>query len=195
MRENQRSRTRSLSSLKGMWLKHTNLIHPDPWYPFWSRLDFEFAELALEAALSKEQTTRLLTLAQRIHARTEKFTLQSYHDLQNTWKAAEHCTTPVSTYNPHHSWQYHRVCTSLPRSILLSNLRMSLRQKCSQYTIGHCGIGHAIYWGTLTLARTLFLMRSACQSLTEDHSCASLTNHGQQTSFGICKYVCITHMF
>ena len=74
----------------------------DPWYPFRSRLDFEFAELTLEAALSKEQTTRLLTLAQQIHARTEKFTLQSYHDLQNTWKAAEHRTTPVSTYHPHH---------------------------------------------------------------------------------------------
>ena len=74
----------------------------DPWYPFRSRLDFEFAELALEAALSKEQTTRLLTLAQRIHAHTEKFTLQSYHDLQNTWKAAEHHMTPVSTYHPHH---------------------------------------------------------------------------------------------
>ena len=74
----------------------------DPWYPFRSRLDFEFAELALEAALSKEQTTRLLTLAQRIHARTEKFTLQSYHDLQNMWKAAEHRMTPVSTYHPHH---------------------------------------------------------------------------------------------
>ena len=74
----------------------------DPWHPFRSRLDFEFAELALEAALSKEQTTRLLTLAQRIHVRTEKFTLQSYHDLQNTRKAAEHRTTPVSTYHPHH---------------------------------------------------------------------------------------------
>ena len=74
----------------------------DPLYPFWSRLDFEFAELTLEAALSKEQTTRLLTLAQRIHACTEKFTLQSYHDLQNTWKVAEHRTTPVSTYYLHH---------------------------------------------------------------------------------------------
>ena len=61
----------------------------DPWYPFQSRLDFKFVELALEAVLSKEQTTWFLTLAQWIHACMEKFTLQSYHDLQNTWKAAE----------------------------------------------------------------------------------------------------------
>ena len=56
----------------------------DPWYPFWSQLDFEFAELTLEATLSKEQTTQLLTLAQQIHVCMEKFILQSYHDLQNT---------------------------------------------------------------------------------------------------------------
>ena len=152
-------------------------------------------ELALEAVLSKEQTTRLLTLAQWIYACTEKFTLQSYHDLQNTWKAAEHHTTPVSTYHSRHFWKCHCFCASLPRLILPSNLRMSLRQKCSQYTIGRYGIEHAIYWGTLMLARISFLMRSTCQSLMEDHLCASLTNHGQQTSFGIYKYVYITHMF
>ena len=74
----------------------------DPWYPFRSRLDFKFAELTLEAALSKEQTTQLLTLAQRIHTHTEKFTLQSYHDLQIHGKQLSTAQHPVSTYHPHH---------------------------------------------------------------------------------------------
>ncbi|KIM65038.1 hypothetical protein SCLCIDRAFT_23133 [Scleroderma citrinum Foug A] len=68
----------------------------DPWYPFRTRLDFEFADLALEAALSKEQTNRLLKLVQRIHSNKERFTLRDYRDVESSWKAASHCMPAVS---------------------------------------------------------------------------------------------------
>ncbi|KAG2085141.1 hypothetical protein BD769DRAFT_1681808 [Suillus cothurnatus] len=39
-----------------------------PWAPFKSRLEFELAELALEACLNNEQTDRLIRLCNRCHA-------------------------------------------------------------------------------------------------------------------------------
>jgi len=68
----------------------------DPWYPFRSRLDFEFADLALEAALSKEQTNRLLKLAQRIRSNKEQFTLRDYNDVECSWRAGSHRMPAVS---------------------------------------------------------------------------------------------------
>ncbi|KAI6127987.1 hypothetical protein EDD16DRAFT_1690555 [Pisolithus croceorrhizus] len=56
-------------------------VSTDPWYPFRSRLDFEFAELALEAALNKEQVNRLLRLMKSIRRRA------------STWRAASHHMT------------------------------------------------------------------------------------------------------
>ncbi|KAI6100965.1 hypothetical protein EV401DRAFT_2061435 [Pisolithus croceorrhizus] len=68
-------------------------VSTDPWYPFRSRLDFEFAELALEAALNKEQVNRLLRLMKSIRSAGEVFTLNEYNDLQSTWRAASHRMT------------------------------------------------------------------------------------------------------
>ncbi|KIK18571.1 hypothetical protein PISMIDRAFT_14280 [Pisolithus microcarpus 441] len=65
----------------------------DPWYPFRSHLDFEFAELALEAALNKEQVNCLLCLMKSIRSVGEVFTLNEYNDLQSTWWAASHRMT------------------------------------------------------------------------------------------------------
>ncbi|KAG1745062.1 uncharacterized protein EDB91DRAFT_1080570 [Suillus paluster] len=63
-----------------------------PWLPFSCRLDFEVAELAHEAALTHEQTTRLIRLVQR--SKSEVFTLKNYADVRNTWEAASHRLTP-----------------------------------------------------------------------------------------------------
>ncbi|KAI6011002.1 hypothetical protein BKA83DRAFT_4467353 [Pisolithus microcarpus] len=62
----------------------------DPWYLFWSHLDFEFAELALKAALNKEQVNCLLCLMKSIRSVGEVFTLNEYNDLQSTWRATSH---------------------------------------------------------------------------------------------------------
>ncbi|KAI5985055.1 hypothetical protein EDD15DRAFT_2390223 [Pisolithus albus] len=76
------------TSIGGVWTPYTV-----PWYPFQSRLDFEFAELVLEAALNKEQVNRFLKLMKSVRSTSEAFTLNEYNDLQNTWKAASHRMT------------------------------------------------------------------------------------------------------
>ena len=73
----------------------------NPWYPFHSRLDFDFADLALEAALSKEKTNWLLKLVQCIHSNQECFTLCDYKDVENLWKATSHCMPVVSQPEEH----------------------------------------------------------------------------------------------
>ncbi|KAG2115634.1 hypothetical protein DEU56DRAFT_919346 [Suillus clintonianus] len=74
--------------------RHYEPPRPDrqPWLPFRCQLDFKVAELAHEAALTHEQTTRLISLVRR--GRTEDFTLKNYADVRNTWEAASHCLTP-----------------------------------------------------------------------------------------------------
>jgi hypothetical protein len=42
-----------------------NIINPRPWWPFQSQTDFEVAELALEAALTKKQTEQLIKCLMR----------------------------------------------------------------------------------------------------------------------------------
>ncbi|KAI6010037.1 hypothetical protein BKA83DRAFT_4467647 [Pisolithus microcarpus] len=65
----------------------------DPWYPFRSRLDFEFAELVLKAALSKEQINCFLKLIKSARCGSDPFMLNEYSDLHSTWQAASHHTT------------------------------------------------------------------------------------------------------
>ncbi|KIK18741.1 hypothetical protein PISMIDRAFT_14126 [Pisolithus microcarpus 441] len=65
----------------------------DPWYPFRSRLDCEFAELVLKAALSKEQINHFLKLIKSARCGSNSFMLNEYSDLRSTWRAASHCTT------------------------------------------------------------------------------------------------------
>ncbi|KAG2081487.1 hypothetical protein BD769DRAFT_1657222 [Suillus cothurnatus] len=63
-----------------------------PWLPFRCQLDFEVAELAHEAALTHEQTTRLIRMVRC--SRTEDFTLANYADVRNMWEAASHRLMP-----------------------------------------------------------------------------------------------------
>ncbi|KAI6037443.1 hypothetical protein BKA83DRAFT_4460325 [Pisolithus microcarpus] len=65
----------------------------DPWYLFWSHLDFEFAELALKVALNKEQVNSLLHLMKSIRSAGEVFTVNEYNNLQSTWQATSHHMT------------------------------------------------------------------------------------------------------
>ncbi|EIW85524.1 hypothetical protein CONPUDRAFT_49167, partial [Coniophora puteana RWD-64-598 SS2] len=66
----------------------------DPWHPFRSRLDFEVAELALDALMTKEQTSRLIKLIRRVADHREDFHIQDYKDLRQTWDAAGKRVTP-----------------------------------------------------------------------------------------------------
>jgi hypothetical protein len=57
-----------------------------PWSPFGSRLDFEVAELTLQAHLTKEQTNTLIGLIRR--SAFEKFSLTDYDGICKIWDAA-----------------------------------------------------------------------------------------------------------
>ncbi|KAI9450373.1 hypothetical protein HD554DRAFT_2044235 [Boletus coccyginus] len=69
----------------------------EPWHPFCTLMDFEVSELALEVALNKDQTTRLIKLLQWIYDKHERCTLQNYDELRNTWDAAGSRLTPLSS--------------------------------------------------------------------------------------------------
>lgn len=69
-----------------------------PWQPFRSRIDFEFAAFALEASLNKKQTDTLISLVQRAVKGEEEFTLSNHAEMQNIWKNASDILTPVCNH-------------------------------------------------------------------------------------------------
>ncbi|KAG1896768.1 uncharacterized protein F5891DRAFT_1130156 [Suillus fuscotomentosus] len=67
-------------------------VEPEPWYPFQTRIDFEVAELVLEAALTHQQTDQLFDLIR--HTKSEQFTLRNRKDVRDTWDMASFKLTP-----------------------------------------------------------------------------------------------------
>ncbi|KAF9459908.1 hypothetical protein BDZ94DRAFT_1267182 [Collybia nuda] len=61
-----------------------------PWKPFRSRLDFEVAELALDAALNKTQANQLIKLIQRAvdNSDLDPFTLKNGAEMEKLWDRA-----------------------------------------------------------------------------------------------------------
>ena len=72
--------------------------NPEPWKPFVSRKDFEFAEITHAAAMSKELTDKLLRLVWRITGgRMEtSFSLKNHADTNEAWARAAPQLSPVS---------------------------------------------------------------------------------------------------
>ena len=68
----------------------------EPWSPFRSRIDFEFAEIALKAALNKDLANSLIKLVHRSIAEQGTFTLESHADMQDMWDKASAKLTTVS---------------------------------------------------------------------------------------------------
>lgn len=61
-----------------------------------SREDFEFAEIALEAALTKDQVDLMINLIGRLSQGQDFLTLTSHRDLRKAWDAASELVTPVA---------------------------------------------------------------------------------------------------
>lgn len=70
---------------------------PQPWAPFGSRTDFEFAQIALAAALTKDQVDSMIRLIIRVVRGQDSFNLKNHRDLRATWDAASALATPVAT--------------------------------------------------------------------------------------------------
>jgi hypothetical protein len=66
-------------------------VPPDkePWKPFHTCLDFEVAELLLDARMNKKQTSRLLSLIHRCIKDPESFTLSNSDELDKVWAHAQ----------------------------------------------------------------------------------------------------------
>lgn len=72
-----------------------------PWSPFRSRLDFEVASLALDAALKKEHIETLVSLFKRCSLDPHQFTIQNAADIDNIWDLAAHKAPEVGICVPH----------------------------------------------------------------------------------------------
>ena len=85
-------------------LKTSQPVEKEPWKPFQTRGDFEFAELVLAASLSDKQTNALIALVRRFVRGEETFTITSNTDLQGKWKQASLKLTDVRDSIPflHH---------------------------------------------------------------------------------------------
>ncbi|KAG2137820.1 hypothetical protein BD769DRAFT_1351482 [Suillus cothurnatus] len=70
-------------------------IDEKPWHPFRSRADFEFSEIALDAALNKSQIDALLNLILRVSQGHAEITLKNEADLSKAWDNAAAELTPV----------------------------------------------------------------------------------------------------
>ncbi|KAF9223570.1 hypothetical protein BS17DRAFT_706213 [Gyrodon lividus] len=76
------------------------IIDPHPWQPFLSCMDFEFAELAHDAAVSKDQIDQFFQLVQKITHSPLMFSFKSHADVAKAWEHACMQMTPVScTFN------------------------------------------------------------------------------------------------
>ncbi|KAG1841947.1 hypothetical protein F4604DRAFT_1828380 [Suillus subluteus] len=70
----------------------------EPWCPFQSRGDFEFSEIALDAALNKNQVDRLLSLMARISQGQAQITLKNEADLR---KALDNAVAELTPFSKH----------------------------------------------------------------------------------------------
>lgn len=62
---------------------------PEPWAPFKTREDFEFAALARDTGMSKDQVNKLIGLFHKcIEGRKGSFTLSNYDEMRNTLTVA-----------------------------------------------------------------------------------------------------------
>ena len=83
-----------------------------PWTPFRTRAEFEFAEIALDAALNKRQVDALLKLFRRCVAGEDMLGLKDHAELTEMWELASVLHT--------------RVCSSMcPNCKSCLNLRLN----------------------------------------------------------------------
>lgn len=65
--------------------RNTHPADPEPWLPFKTRQDFEFAEIALGTGMSRDQINALIRLFRKcLEIGKESFTFLNYDDMHNT---------------------------------------------------------------------------------------------------------------
>jgi hypothetical protein len=74
------------------------LVDLKPWAPFRTREDFEFAELAQDARMTKPQVNKLIGLFRRCIESGDSFTLSSYDEMQKTLMVASERLPKVTVW-------------------------------------------------------------------------------------------------
>lgn len=69
-----------------------------PWLPFRSKAEFEFAEVALQSAMSNKQLDALINVVHTLMKGEEAFEVKNHRDVQALWDRASESLTPVSNY-------------------------------------------------------------------------------------------------
>ena len=71
-------------------------VDPEPWAPFQTREDFEFAEIALETGMTRGQVNALIKLFHKCINKGEgSFTISSHKDMADKFKVASNRLTKV----------------------------------------------------------------------------------------------------
>ena len=76
----------------------TGPLDDEPWCPFSSKEDFEFAELVHESKLNQKQIERMIKLIQRCQQAPGSFTLNSYKDLHRALADTTKLLTNVNIF-------------------------------------------------------------------------------------------------
>lgn len=71
------------------------LPNKKPWLPFKSRLEFEVAQIALEAVLNNDQTDQLIKICHQCAIWNDEFTFENPKDIHRKWDAASQRITGV----------------------------------------------------------------------------------------------------
>jgi hypothetical protein len=72
-----------------------SLLNIKPWHPFRTKLDFEVAEVMLDAHMNRKQMERMLSLIHEAARHPETFTLVNLNDLSNIWDIARETRTDM----------------------------------------------------------------------------------------------------
>ena len=71
----------------------------EPWLPFQSREEFEFAEIVHDAAMNQGQINALIKLIHNCQAKPGSFTLGSCDELKSYWETASKLLTGVNNFS------------------------------------------------------------------------------------------------
>jgi hypothetical protein len=98
-----------------------------PWLPFRSREDFEFAEIAHRAAMNQPQIESLIKLIRRCEQNPGQFTLENFRDLKVSWEKSSELLTNVSAFVFIISSQIFRLHPTAPFLVRVSHGRSHLQ--------------------------------------------------------------------
>ncbi|KAL7278666.1 hypothetical protein ACG7TL_007667 [Trametes sanguinea] len=73
-------------------------LERQPWFPYRSRTDFEFAKFILDASLSRKEVDRLLKLIHCVREGKDQLSFHSYTDIQKGWAAVSTKLTPFTKH-------------------------------------------------------------------------------------------------